>query len=408
MKLKLTPTLVAAALAGTAGLAQAQISDGVVKIGVLNDMSGPFSEHAGMTSVAAVRQAIEDFGPAARGLNVEVVFADHQNRPDTGLGIARRWFDVDGVDVIIDVPGSAVALAVSGLAREKDRLFIGSGAGTADLTGVQCSPNTIHWSYDTWMLAKTTGEAMVRSGGETWYFITADYAFGHALERDTSAMVQAAGGRVLGSTRHPFPGTTDFASFLVRAQSSRAQVIAIANAGNDTINTVKQAAEFGLTRRGARVVGMVMTITDVHALGLRAAQNLFFSESFYWDLNDRTRALSARLQPKIGDKRLNMLQAGCYGGVTHWLKAVADLGPSARGSGRAVAERMKAMPTDDDAFGPGRIRPDGRKLHPAHLLQVKAPEESRGPWDYARVVASLPGEDAFRPMNAGGCALVTG
>jgi branched-chain amino acid transport system substrate-binding protein len=288
-----------------------------------------------MTSVAAVRQAIEDFGPAARGLNVEVVSADHQNRPDTGLGIARRWFDVDGVDVIIDVPGSAVALAVAGLARERDRLFIASGAGTADLTGPQCSPNTIHWSYDTWMLAKTTGEAMVRSGGESWYFITADYAFGHALERDTTAMVQAAGGRVLGATRHPFPGTTDFSSFLVRAQGSRAQVIGIANAGNDTINTVKQAAEFGLTRRGARVVGMVMTITDVHALGLEAAQNLFFSESFYWDLNDRTRALSARIQPKIGDKRLNMLQAGCYGGAMHWLKAVADLGPAARGSGRA-------------------------------------------------------------------------
>jgi branched-chain amino acid transport system substrate-binding protein len=393
----------AAALAGPARAQQRPL-----KVGVLNDMSGPYAEHAGMTSVAAVRQAVEDFGPAARGLSVEVVFADHQNRPDVGLSIARRWFDLDGVDVVVDVPGSAVALAVAGIAREKDRLFIASGAGTADLTGPQCSPNTIHWSYDTYMLAKTTGEATVRTGGESWFFITADYAFGHALERDTTAMVQAAGGRVVGSARHPFPGTTDFSSFLLRAQGSRAQVVAIANAGNDTINTVKQAAEFGLARRGQRVVGMVMTITDVHALGLEAAQGLFFAESFYWDLNDRTRALSARLQPKIGDKRLNMLQAGCYGGITHWLKAAAAMDPAARNSGRAVAERMKAMPTDDDAFGTGSIRQDGRKLHPAHLLQVKAPGETRGPWDYARIATSLRGDEAFRPLNAGNCALVTG
>jgi branched-chain amino acid transport system substrate-binding protein len=397
------------AATGTAALAgQARAQGRPLKIGVLNDMSGPYAEHAGMGSVAATRQAVEDFGPAARGLAVEVIFADHQNRPDVGLSIARRWFDLDGVDVVVDVPGSAVALAVAGIAREKDKLFIASGGGTADLTGSQCSPNTIHWSYDTYMLAKTLGEATVRTGGETWFFITADYAFGHAVERDTTAMVQAAGGRVVGSARHPFPGTTDFSSFLVRAQSSRAQVVAIANAGNDTINTVKQAAEFGLPRR-QRVVGMVMTITDVHALGLQAAQGLFFSESFYWDLNDRTRALSTRIGPKIGaEKRLNMLQAGCYGGVTHWLKVMADLDPASRASGRAVAERMKAMPTDDDAFGAGRIRPDGRKLHPALLLQVKAPGESRGAWDYAKLATSLSGDEAFRPLNAGGCALVAG
>ena len=394
------------ATAGAALITPARAQARPLRIGVLTDMAGPYADYSGPTSVAAARQAVEDFG-AARNLNVEVLIGDHQNRPDVGLNIARGWFDNGGVDAVLDVPGSAVALAVAGLAREKDRVFIASGAGTADLTGPQCSPNTVHWSYDTWMLAKTTGEAMVRSGGDSWFFITADYAFGHALERDTMAMVRAAGGRVLGSVRHPFPGTTDFSSFLVRAQGSRATVIALANAGNDTANTVKQAAEFGLTRRGARVVGMVMTITDIHSLGLTAAQGLYFSESFYWDLNDRTRALSARLASKVGaNKRMNMLQAGCYGGTLHWLRAVADMDAASRASGRAVVERMKAMPTDDDAYGPGTIRPDGRKLHPAHLLQVKAPEESRGPWDYAKLVASVPGEEAFRPIAEGGCPLV--
>ncbi len=394
------------ATAGAALITPARAQVRPLRIGVLTDMAGPYADYSGPTSVAAARQAVEDFG-AARNLNVEVLIGDHQNRPDVGLNIARGWFDNGGVDAVLDVPGSAVALAVAGLAREKDRVFIASGAGTADLTGPQCSPNTVHWSYDTWMLAKTTGEAMVRSGGDSWFFITADYAFGHALERDTMAMVRAAGGRVLGSVRHPFPGTTDFSSFLVRAQGSRATVIALANAGNDTANTVKQAAEFGLTRRGARVVGMVMTITDIHSLGLTAAQGLYFSESFYWDLNDRTRALSARLASKVGaNKRMNMLQAGCYGGTLHWLRAVADMDAASRASGRAVVERMKAMPTDDDAYGPGTIRPDGRKLHPAHLLQVKAPEESRGPWDYAKLVASVPGEEAFRPIAEGGCPLV--
>ena len=377
-----------------------------LRIGVLTDMSGPFRNDAGPVSVAAVRQAVEDFGPAGRGLAVEVLTGDHQNKPDLAVSLARQWFDRDGVDVVVDCVGSAVALAVSGVAREKDKACIVTGAGTADLTGAQCSPNTVHYAYDTWMLAKSTGEAMVKAGGDTWFFITADYAFGHALERDTANFVRAAGGRVLGTARHPFPGTTDFSSYLIAAQASGAKVLGIANAGNDTSNTIKQAAEFGLTRRGMRVVGLVMVITNIHALGLAAAQGLYLTETFYWDLNPRTRALSGRLAPKVGGVRMTMLQAGSYGGALHWLKAAAAMDPAARASGRAVVERMKAMPTDDDAFGPGRIREDGRKIHPAYLLQVKSPEESSGPWDYCRVAATTGAEEAFRPLDQGNCPLV--
>ena len=393
----------AAAVPGGAVRAQQQRP---LRIGVLTDLSGPFRDASGPVSVAAVRQAVEDFGPAGRGLSVEVLQADHQNRPDVAVSLARQWFDRDGVDAVVDCVGSAVALAVSGVAREKDKACIVTGAGTADLTGAQCSPNTVHYAYDTWMLAKSTGEAMVKAGGDTWFFVSADYAFGHAIERDTSAFVRAAGGRVLGSARHPFPGTTDFSSFLVAAQASGARVLGVANAGNDTSNTIKQAAEFGLARRGMRVAALVMVIADIHALGLQAAQGLFLTETFYWDLNDRTRALSARLAPRIGGVRMTMLQAGSYGGALHWLKAVAALDAPARSSGRAVVERMKAMPTDDDAFGAGRVREDGRKLHPAYLLQVKAPNESSGPWDYCRVAATTPADEAFRPLAQGGCPLV--
>jgi branched-chain amino acid transport system substrate-binding protein len=403
MKLTRRTTLAgAAALALPAGPSRAQARP--LRIGVLTDMSGPFRNDAGPTSVAAARQAIEDFGTAG-GLSVEVLVGDHQNRPDVAVALSRQWFDRDGVDMVLDCVGSAVALAVSGVAREKDKVCIVAGAGTADLTGPQCSPNTVHYAYDTWMLAKSTGDAMVRSGGDSWFFITADYAFGHALERDTGAFVRAAGGRILGSARHPFPGTTDFSSFLVQAQRSGAKVLGIANAGNDTSNTIKQAAEFGIPRR-MQVVGLVMVITNIHSLGLEAAQGLYLTETFYWDLNDRTRALSARLAPKVGGARMTMLQAGSYGGALHWLKAVASLDPAARASGRAVVDRMKAMPTDDDAFGSGSIRADGRKLHPAYLLQVKAPADSSGPWDYCRVVATVPGEQAFRPLADGNCPLV--
>jgi branched-chain amino acid transport system substrate-binding protein len=374
------------------------------KIAVLTDMAGPFRNDSGPTSLAAVNQAVQDF--AAQGLAVEIISADHQNKPDLAVSLARQWFDRDGVDAVVDCVGSAVALAVSGVAAEKDKVCIVTGAGTADLTGPKCNANTVHYAYDTWMLANCTASAMVKSGGDSWFFITADYAFGHALERDSTEFIKAAGGRVLGSARHPFPGTTDFSSQVVAAQASGAKVLGIANAGNDTSNTIKQAAEFGLARRGMRIVGLVMVISNVHSLGLEAAQGLYFTETFYWDLNDRTRALSARLAPKVGGARMTMLQAGSYGGAMHLLKAAHAMPAADRASGRAVVARMKAMPTDDDAFGPGSIREDGRKLHPAYLLQVKAPNESRGPWDYCKIAATIPADQAFRPLNAGGCPLV--
>ncbi len=373
-----------------------------LRIGVLTDMSGPFRNDAGPTSVAAVQQAVQDFG--AQGLAVEVVTGDHQNKPDLAVSLARQWFDRDGVDAVVDCVGSAVALAVAGVAAEKDKVCIVTGAGSADVTGPRCNANTVHYAYDTWMLANCTASAMVKSGGDSWYFITADYAFGHALERDATQFITAAGGRVLGSARHPFPGTTDFSSQLVAAGASGAKVLGIANAGNDTSNTIKQAAEFGIAQRGMRIVGLVMVITNIHSLGLEAAQGLYFTESFYWDLNARTRALSARLAPKVGGVRMTMLQAGSYGGALHLLKAVAAM-PAERG-GRAIVARMKAMPTDDDAFGQGSIRIDGRKLHPAYLLRVKAPAESHGPWDYCKVEVTVPADQAFRPLSAGGCPLV--
>ncbi|MBR0671843.1 ABC transporter substrate-binding protein [Neoroseomonas soli] len=387
--------------------ARAQAAN-TIRIGVLNDQSGLYRDVNGPGSVACVRQAIADFGAAAKGINVEVLVADHQNRPDVGVNISRQWIDRDGVDLIIDVPTSSVALAVAGVVREKNKAYINSSGATSDLTGSACSPNTVHWTYDTYMLAKSTGGAMVRAGGDTWFFITADYAFGHALERDTSAFIRAAGGRVLGSVRTPFPGTTDFSSFLVQAQASRAKVVGLANAGGDTINSIKQAAEFGLTRRGVKLAALLMFISDVHALGLATAQGLVCTETFYWDLNDRTRAFTQRVLPSMPQGlRPGMAQAGCYSGVLHYLKAVADLGvAAAKASGTDTVARMKAMPADDDAFGPGSIRADGRKLHPAYLLEVKAPGESRGAWDYYKPLQTTAADEAFRPLSEGGCALV--
>jgi branched-chain amino acid transport system substrate-binding protein len=378
---------------------------GTIKIGVLNDQSGLYRDITGPGSVACVRQAVQDLG--SRGLQVEVVSADHQNRPDVGVNIARQWFDQDGVDVIIDVPTSSVALAVSGVAREKNKVFLNSGAATSDLTGAQCSPNTVHWTYDTWMLARSTGGAMAKAGGDSWFFITADYAFGHALERDTAGFVRAQGGRITGQVRTPFPGTSDFSAFLLQAQASRPKVIGLANAGGDTINCIKQAAEFGITRRGIKLAALLMFISDVHALSLRSAQGLVCSETFYWDLNDRTRAFTQRVLPNMpGGLRPGMAQAGCYSAALHYLKATADMGAAqAKASGAEAVARMKAMPTDDDVFGPGSIRADGRKLHPALLFEVKTPEESRGPWDYYKLLATTPGEEAFRPVAEGGCAL---
>ena len=396
----------AAPLAG--GLTRgARAQANTIRIGVLTDMSGPYRDLAGPGSLRAVQMAVQESGIAQRGVTVEVVSADHQNRPDVGSTVARQWFDRDGVDAIIDVPTSSVALAVNGIAREKNKVYLNSGAASSDLTGSACSPNTIHWTYDTWMLANSTGGAMVRAGGQTWFFVTADYAFGHALERDTSEFVRGAGGRIIGSVRTPFPGTTDFSSFLLQAQSSRAQVIGLANAGGDTINTIKQAAEFGITRGGrTKLAGLLVFITDVHSLGLQTAQGLVLTETYYWDLNDKTRGVATRMNLANGAKP-SMVQAGCYSSVLHYLKAVGDMGvAAAKASGAEAIAKMKAMPTEDDAFGAGSIRADGRKIHPSYLLEVKAPAESRGPWDYYKLVSTTPADQAFRPLAQGGCALV--
>jgi len=395
-------TLTSAVLAALgSGAAQAQISDGVIKIGVMNDMSGLYADIAGPGSVVAARMALEDFGAAAKGMKVEIVSADHQNKPDVGSTIARTWYDVDKVDAIFDVPTSSVALAVNQLTREKGKAFLVSGAATADLTGKACSPNTIHWTYDTWMLANGTGSAIVKTGGDSWFFLTADYAFGHALERDTEAAVIKGGGKVLGKVRHPFPGN-DFSSFLLQAQTSKAKVIGLANAGGDTINSIKQAAEFGITKSGQNLAGMLVFITDVHALGLNTAQGLIFTETFYWDLNDQTRAWTKRFAAANNNKYPSMVHAGVYSSVLHYLKAVEA---AKTDDGTKIIAQMKSMPTDDPLFGKGTIRPDGRKLHPAYLVEVKKPAESKAPYDYYKVRATIPADQAFRPLNAGECPL---
>jgi branched-chain amino acid transport system substrate-binding protein len=403
MQRKLLSTLVAAAFGCGAAGAQAQISDGVIKIGVMNDMSGLYADIAGPGSVVAAKMAVEDFGAARKGMKVEVLGADHQNKPDVGSTVARTWYDVDKVDVIVDVPTSSVALAVNQITRDKGKAFLVSGAATSDLTGKACSPNTIHWTYDTWMLANGTGTAIAKTGGDSWFFLTADYAFGHALERDTEAAVIKAGGKVLGKVRHPFPGN-DFSSFLLQAQASKAKVIGLANAGGDTINSIKQAAEFGITKGGQNLAGMLVFITDVHGLGLATAQGLIFTETFYWDLNDQTRAWSKRFAAANNGKYPSMVQAGVYSSVLHYLKAVEA---AKTDDGTKVIAQMKTMPTDDLLFGKGSIRADGRKLHPAYLVEVKKPAESKGPYDYYKVRATIPADQAFRPLKDGDCPLVT-
>ncbi|HWL69399.1 MAG TPA: ABC transporter substrate-binding protein [Geminicoccus sp.] len=392
-------TLAAIAATLLSGTALAETS---VKIGVLNDRSGVYADLSGEGSVVAARMAVEDFQAAEKGITVEIVSADHQNKPDVASTIARQWYDQDGVDMIVDVPTSSAALAVNDITREKNKVFINSGAATSDLTGPQCSPNTVHWTYDTYALAHGTGGAMVGAGGKTWFFLTADYAFGHALERDTTAVIEAAGGEVLGSVRHPFPGT-DFSSFLLQAQSSGANVIGLANAGGDTINSIKQASEFGITQAGQSLAGLLVFLTDVHALGLETAQGLVLTESFYWDLNDDTRAWSKRFAEAHDGDMPTMVQAGVYAGVLHYLKAIEAAGTK---DAQPVMAKMKEMPTDDPLFGKGSIREDGRKLHNMYLFRVKTPDQSQGPWDYYELVATLPPEQAWRPLEEGGCPLV--
>ncbi|MCL4764212.1 MAG: ABC transporter substrate-binding protein [Burkholderiales bacterium] len=397
-------SLMAAATAGVlaAGSANAQISDGVIKIGVLSDMSSLYTDLAGVGSVLAARLAVEDFGAAKKGMKVEILSADHQNKPDVGSSVARQWYDVDKVDVIVDTPNSGVALAVNQITKDKGKAFLVSGAASSDLTGKACSPNTIHWTYDTWMLANGTGSAIVKTGGDSWFFLTADYAFGHALERDTEAVVLKGGGKVLGKVRHPL-NTQDFSSFLLQAQASKAKIVGLANAGGDTTNSIKQAAEFGIVKGGQNLAGLLVFITDVHALGLPTAQGLIFTETFYWDMNDQTRAFARRFAASNKGIHPTMIHAGVYSSVLHYLKAVeATKGDD----GTKVIAQMKKTPTDDPLFGKGTIRADGRKIHPAYLVEVKKPSESKAPWDYHKIRATIPAEQAFRPLADGGCPLV--
>ena len=403
MKRKLTSVAVAAALAGLAGAAGAQVSDGVVKIGVMNDMSGLSADIAGPGSVDAAKLAVEDFQKMSKaGLKVEIVSADHQNKPDVGSTLARQWYDTDKVDMIADVPTSSVALAVSQITRDKGKAFVNSGAASSDLTGKACSPNTVHWTYDTWMLANGTGSAIVKTGGDTWFFLTSDYAFGHALERDTEAVVLKNGGKVLGKVRHPL-NSQDFSSFLLQAQASKAKIIGLANAGGDTINSIKQAAEFGIVAGGQSLAGMLMFLTDVKALGLQTSQGLIFTSSFYWDRNDESRAFSKRFAAAHGGKPPTMVQAGVYAGILHYLKAV-EAGNT--DDGTKVVAKMKEMPTDDTLFGKGTIRADGRKIHPVYLVEAKKPAESKGEWDLLKIRTTIPADQAFRPLADGGCPLV--
>ena len=398
----LRSSVVAAAVALAWPGAQAQISDGVIKIGVLSDMSSLYTDIAGRGSELAARMAVEDFGAAAKGMKVEIVSADHQNKPDVGSQIANQWYDVDKVDVIVDVPTSSVALAINEVTRKKGKAFLVSGAASSDLTGKACSPNTIHWAYDTWMLANGTGNAIVKTGGDSWFFLTADYAFGHALERDTEAVVQKNGGKVLGKVRHPL-NTQDFSSFLLQAQASKAKIVGLANAGGDTTNSIKQAAEFGIVKRGQNLAGLLVFISDVHSLGLQTAQGLIFTETFYWDMNDQTRAFTKRFAPANRGIHPTMVHAGVYSAVLHYLKAIES---AKTDDGTKVIAEMKRLPTDDPLFGKGSVRADGRKIHPAYLVEVKKPSESKGPWDYHKGRATIPAGEAFRPMDQGGCSLV--
>ncbi|MGB7773178.1 MAG: ABC transporter substrate-binding protein [Pseudolabrys sp.] len=378
-----------------------------VKIGVLTDMSSLYADATGPGSVLAAKMAAADFMKDHPDVKVEVISGDHQNKADIGTQLANQWYDVEKVDMIADVPNSGVALAISQVTRDKNKAFIASGPASSDLTGPKCSPNTVHWTYDTWMLANGTGRAVVKTGGDSWFFLTSDYAFGHALERDTMAVVEKNGGKVLGKVRHPI-NTNDFSSFLLQAQSSKAKVIGLANAGGDTINSIKQAAEFGIVKGGQSLAGLLVFATDVNALGLQTAQGLVLTETFYWDLNDDTRAWTKRwlAERNVPGKYPAMNQAGVYAGTLHYLKAVLALKSPA--DGKAVVAKMKEMPTDDPLFGKGTIRVDGRKLHPAYLFEVKKPSDSKYPGDFYKLRATIPAAEAFRPLNEGNCPLVSG
>src|SRR5882757_698060 len=404
MKNRISALLLGTALAlASAGLASAQ--DKTVKIGVLSDQSGLYADLAGPGSTLAAQMAIEDSGLKAKGWTIDLISGDHQNKPDIGTTIARQWLDVDKVDAVVDVPNSGVALAVNNVVKEKNGVYINSGAATSDLTNAQCTPNTVHWTYDTYMLAHTTGQALVKAGGDTWFFLTADYAFGAALERDTTAVVLANGGKVIGGVKHPL-NTSDFSSFLLQAQSSKAKIIGLANAGGDTTNSIKQAAEFGIVKGGQKLAALLLFLTDVKAIGLETAQGLNFTETFYWDMNDQTRAFSK----KFADRMKNgapptMVQAGVYSGLLHYFKTLEALGGNPH-DGAKIVEKMKTIPTDDPLFGKGEIQPNGRTIHSAYLFEVKKPSESKGPWDFYKLVGTVPGDQAFTPLSESKCPLL--
>ncbi len=399
------PALMLSAALAMAQLSPAAAQEKTVKIGVLTDLSSLYSDITGQGSMLAAQMAVEKSGLLAKGWKIEVVSGDHQNKADIGSGIARQWYDRDGVDVIVDVPNSAVALAVSGLTREKNKVFLNSSAATSDLTNAQCSPNTVHWTFDTYMLAHGTGTGVVKNGGDSWFFLAADYAFGASLERDTAAVVKSLGGTVVGSVKHP-PNSPDFSSYLLQAQSSKAKVIGLANGGGDTINAIKQAAEFGIVQGGQRLSPLLLFITDVNSLGLKVAQGLTFTESFYWDMNDGTRTFSKEFSDRMKSHAMpTMGQAGVASSVWHYLKALEALGGNTK-DGAAIVAKMKSMPTDDPLFGKGSIRADGRKIHPAYVFEVKKPAESKGPWDYYKLISTIPAEDAFLPLSESKCPLV--
>lgn len=392
---------IALAIATQVGAAHAQISDDVVKIGVLTDMSGVYSDSTGKGSLVAVQMAVGDYGGKVAGKPIEVIAADHLNKPDVGMNIARNWYDNQKVDAIFDVPTSSVALPVSALTREKNRIHINSGGGSSDITGAACSPNTVHWTFDTYAAAKVAGKAMVARGDDTWFFVTADYAFGQALERDTANVVKSSGGKVLGNVRHPL-NTPDFSSFLLQAQASKAKVIGLANGGSDTTNSLKQAAEFGITQGGQKMIALLQEINDSRALGTKAAQGLILSGGFYWDTDDGTRAFSKRFIEKVGHMP-TMMQAGLYSATMHYLKAIEAVGSD---EASKVMDKMRATPISDFFAKNGHIRIDGRMVHDMYLYEVKKPSDSKGEWDLYNIIATVPGDEAFRPLEDGGCPLV--
>jgi branched-chain amino acid transport system substrate-binding protein len=405
MKLRNWLTPISGALLASLWSLGVLADDKIVKIGVLTDLSSLYADLGGPGSILAAQMAVEDSGLTSKGWTIDVISGDHQNKPDIGVGIARKWFDEDKVDVIADVPNSGVALAVAAVVKEKNGVYLNSGAASSDLTGRACTPNTVHWTYDTYTLANGTGKAVVKAGGDTWFFITADYAFGHALQRDTSAVVEANGGKILGSVNVPL-NTPDFSSFVLQAQASGAKIIGLANAGGDTTNSIKQAHEYGIAGGGQKLAALLLFISDVNALGLVIAQGLQFTETFYWDMNDGTRAFSKRFVERMKNRaEPTMVQAGVYASLIHYFKALEALGGNPHDGAKVVA-KMKEMPTDDPLFGKGMIRIDGRTIHPAYLFQVKSPAESKYPWDYYKLIATIPVEEAFRPLAESPCPLV--